>query len=277
MVIQLIHTRNWTGVAVCCSVLQCVAVRAMWYSCRNVYINLRYMLHGHATHAHTNESCHTDPFSANRIRSEIWTSHVTHINKSCYARHTQNWVTSHKVAFHKNESCHMHEMSMPHICTGHATQTDQSYHTYQCVLSHTLTVDKKDSRRTYTWVKPHILRLNHLIHMNKSSHAHSLRVRRIYVARMHESCHMCEWIIAYTWISPLAHTHFRKGKFILYVCTSQLWIFLRKILWGIRQETSMRKLCIRVAYPGGEASLRGPEEGIWPDNFGKKNFPGGPY
>jgi len=32
----------------------------------------------------------------------------------------------------------------------------------------------------------------------------------------------------------------------------------------------------RVAYPGGEASLRGPEGRIWPDNFEKK-FPGGPY
>ena len=34
---------------------------------------------------------------------------------------------------------------------------------------------------------------------------------------------------------------------------------------------------MRVAYPGGEASLRGPEGRIWPDDFWKKNFSGGPY
>jgi len=31
----------------------------------------------------------------------------------------------------------------------------------------------------------------------------------------------------------------------------------------------------RFAYPGGEASLRGPEGGIWPDDFLKKNLPWG--
>ena len=33
----------------------------------------------------------------------------------------------------------------------------------------------------------------------------------------------------------------------------------------------------RVAYPGGEASLRGPEGRVWPDDFWKKIFPGGMY
>ena len=32
---------------------------------------------------------------------------------------------------------------------------------------------------------------------------------------------------------------------------------------------------IRVAYPWGEASLRGPEGRIWPDDFSKKNLPWG--
>jgi len=231
MVIQLIHTRNWTGVAVCCSVLQCVAVRAVWYSCRNVDINLRYMLHGHATHAHTNESCHTDPFSANRIRSEIWTSHVTHINKSCHARHTQNWVTSHILAFHKNESCHMHDMSMPHICTGHATQTDQSYHTYQCVLSHTLTVDKKDSRRTYTWVKPHILRMNHLIHMNKSSHAHSLREKNL--------CRTYAWVMPHVRMNH--RIHMNKSSRAHSLSERKIHIVrMHKSIMNFPQENSMR-------------------------------------
>ena len=33
----------------------------------------------------------------------------------------------------------------------------------------------------------------------------------------------------------------------------------------------------RVAYPWGEAFLWGPEGRIWPDDFSKKIFPGGPY
>jgi len=32
----------------------------------------------------------------------------------------------------------------------------------------------------------------------------------------------------------------------------------------------------RVAYPGGETSLTGPEDRIWPDDSWKKIFPWGP-
>ena len=35
--------------------------------------------------------------------------------------------------------------------------------------------------------------------------------------------------------------------------------------------------CLSVAYPLAESSLRGLAGRIWPDEFSKKIFPGGPY
>jgi len=57
----------------------------------------------------------------------------------------------------------------------------------------------------------------------------------------------------------------------LYVCTSQVWIFLRKNLWGIHQATSMRKICIRVAYPEERLPSRAPKKEFGRIILGKKH------
>ena len=53
-----------------------------------------------------NESCHPHE----QVVSHIWMSHVTHMNKSCYA---YEWVMSQthwmSRVTHTNESCHTHE------------------------------------------------------------------------------------------------------------------------------------------------------------------------
>ena len=52
-------------------------------------------------------------------------------------------------------------------------------------------------------------------------------------------------------------------------------------LWFRTETGGVLNTCIlgwlRVAYPWGETSLRGPEGRIWPDDFSKIIFPGGPW
>ena len=59
-----------------------------------------------------NESCHPHE----QVVSHIWMSHVTHMNKSCYA---YEWVMSQTYwmsrVTHTNESCHTHEWVMSRI------------------------------------------------------------------------------------------------------------------------------------------------------------------
>ena len=79
---------------------------------------------------HMNESCHTYQW----VMSQLWMSHVTHTNESC---HTYRWVMSQlwmSHVTHTNESCHTYRWVMSQIWMSHVTHT--SCHTHEHVLSH---------------------------------------------------------------------------------------------------------------------------------------------
>ena len=92
--------------------------------------------------AHMNEACHT--FEC--VMSRIWMRHVTHVNTSC---HTYEYVMSRvwivHVA-HVNEQrqkrlvrVHNKSCSLTHVWMSYVPHLEESYHTFERVMSHTST------------------------------------------------------------------------------------------------------------------------------------------
>ena len=105
--------------------------------------------------------------------SQIWMSHVTHIDES---GHTYEW--SHLP--HMNESCHTYELVMPHVCMSHVTHMSESCHTYEGVVSHiwmSHVTHMSESRDTYEYVLCHIW-------MCHVSHIWMCHVSRIWICHV---------------------------------------------------------------------------------------------
>ena len=115
----------------------------------------------------TNESCHTYEW----VMSHIWMRHVTRTNESCP---TYEWVMSHsrytRATLRADLRAHIHEwvmshvwMSISHIWMRHVTHMNESYHTYDWVMSR-------------SW-------MSHITRMNESCYTVDIQVRlcvRIY-------------------------------------------------------------------------------------------------
>jgi len=99
-----------------------------------VFIRVTCLIHmrKHVAHMKTHMKRH----GSWHLSSNVWMSHVKHMNGSCQ---TYQWVTSHiwmgHVA-HMNESCLTYERVMSHMCITHVTHKNESCHTHQWVLSH---------------------------------------------------------------------------------------------------------------------------------------------
>ena len=154
--------------------------------------------------------------------SHTWTSHDTHVNKSCHtheqvmahtcrkistclcARKVSHTWTSHETSWtshitHINESCHTHERVMTHTFRGPRRRQ-------QRVLSHTqtsLVTHMNESCHTHL---THERVISHtrtsLTHMNESWHTHSGKhphnCAQIEVPHTNESCHTHGRVMART-------------------------------------------------------------------------------
>ena len=74
-----------------------------------------------------------------------------------------------------NESCHIYEWVMSHICMSHATHMDESCHTYEWVMSH-------------VWMR-------RVTHMNESSHTNKCDTV------VDASCHIHPWVVSHNLMS----------------------------------------------------------------------------
>jgi len=144
---------------------------------------------------HINEARH----AYERIVWHIWVSHLTHINKQCHAplqphSHllTAKGFVQMSHVTHMNESYRTYEWVMSHIWTSHVTDLDSLRHSrvkaerfvYKCnVVVYGLwhstyctshVTHMNGSYYTYEWVMSHIW-MSHVTHTN-------------------ESCHICEWV-----------------------------------------------------------------------------------
>ena len=126
--------------AVCCSVLQCVAVCCSIGSLRHSFCVTRQRgaLMRHVTHI--NVSCHTYQC----LMSHIWMPHVTHMDASC---HTYECLMSHIWMPHVthmnasyvargNTSCLTYKCLMSRIQMRPVSHINASCHAYECALSH---------------------------------------------------------------------------------------------------------------------------------------------
>ena len=129
-------------VAVCCSVLQCVAVCLPALDIGMGYVTSM------------NESCRTHEW----VMSYIWISHGTYMNGSCYT------YVSHVT--HMNESCHTYEWVMFFIWMSHGTHMNGSRYTYVSHVTH-----MNESCHTYEWVMSFIW-MSHGTHMNGSRYTY---------------------------------------------------------------------------------------------------------
>ena len=120
--------------AVCCSVLQCVAVYYSIGAPRHSFhvTRQRGALMRHVTHI--NMSCHTYQC----LMSHIWMPHVTHMNASC---HTYGCLMSHIWMPHTSH------VGMPHV-----SHINASCHTYKCALSHNKCLMSRIRMRSVTHV-----------------------------------------------------------------------------------------------------------------------------
>jgi len=126
--------------AVCCSVLQCVAVCCSIGAPRHSFhvTRQRGALMRHVTHI--NVSCHTYQC----LMSHIWMPHVTHMDASC---HTYECLMSHIWMPHvthmnasyvtrENTSCLTYKCLMSRIQMRPVSHINASCHAYKCALSH---------------------------------------------------------------------------------------------------------------------------------------------
>jgi len=174
-------------VAVCCCVLQCVAVAPSF-----------------RPHHHSPGLCVSyewDMSQYQRVHSHIWMSHVSHVTH----------ITIHQVyVFHTYESV------TPHVRMSHVAHTTQSRHTYKWDVSHVtetyewvmsptwprhmnescLTHDRdiwmshvSHMTETYEWVMSHTW-----LTSTMSSLCVSHRWMR-HAAHTNGSCHTCEWVM----------------------------------------------------------------------------------
>ena len=88
-------------------------------------------------------------------------------------------------SYHTWTSPTTHEWVVSHIWMRHVTHINESWHTYEWVMSHTWT-----SPTTHEWVMSHIwMRHNTL---------------------MNESCHTYEWVMSHIWMSHVTHTKWMR-------------------------------------------------------------------
>jgi len=64
----------------------------------------------------------------------------------------------------------------------HVTHMNESYHTYELVMSHRI--------MSHTW-------LNYVKHINESCHIQSLHIWLSHVTHMNDSCHTYEWVMSH--------------------------------------------------------------------------------
>jgi len=119
-----------------------------------------------------NETCHTH--ECEWVISQLWKSHVTHMNASCRA---YLWERSHVwtgYVMRMYESCHSHEwvishkrMSrvtrMSHMWMSHVTHMNELHHTYECIMSHVWM--SRATRMSHLW-------MHHVTRMNASCHTY---------------------------------------------------------------------------------------------------------
>jgi len=182
---------HWMNVAVCCSVLQCVAVccSVHWMShaaCDTTCLWTRRGIRiSHATPVDESSdvveifyTTHMDGSRHTHV-GEFWHAlewvmtlreihHTTHIRHDIYDSFVSKEVMSHKQrshVTHMNESCHTLEWAMSYIMRiFHVTHEHVTCHTW---TSHATHMNK--SCHTHDWVTPHTW-MSHATRMNEWGH-----------------------------------------------------------------------------------------------------------
>jgi len=129
---------------------------------------------------------------------------------------------SHGLVSHMSESCYANYLADR---PSHVTQLDESWHTYESVMSHiwmSHVTHMNESCHTYEWVMSHKW-MSQVTHMNESylqpiacevsfllSQIATSRIDRVmshiwmsHVTNMFESCHTCGWVMSHIWMSHL--------------------------------------------------------------------------
>ena len=157
-------------------------------------MGLRYttvsVLRGDKVVTQMNESCHTEScHTYGWVESNIWMSHVTHMNESC---HTYEWVMPHRVMSHIwMRLSHVTHMNASQCFVGDCASKPMS----RMWMSHV----------THEWVMSHIW-MSHVTHMNASqcfigecASKPMSRMWMSHVTHMNESCHTYEWVMSHIW------------------------------------------------------------------------------
>jgi len=152
----------------------------------------------------------------------MWMSHVTCksvMSRMFMCRVTCVWVASHmnnasRIWISHSSCCNgsqhaarrMRRCLMAHLWMSHVSHVNESYHLCQCIMPHVCM-----SRVTCLWVESHMNKsiyqwMSCGLYFNGSRRAGS-QIRRSHVTHVNESCHTCEWVMSRMWISHLTHAH----------------------------------------------------------------------
>jgi len=137
------------------------------------------------------------------VMSQIWMSHVTHMNEPC---RTFEWVMSHiwmSHVEHLNASVRRQHRRSPL-----PTTCDSKHMTWHIWMSHVNTLKWVTSHIcmsdvTHEWVMSHIW-IIHVTHLNESCHTYEWVISHIWmshITHMNESCHTYEWVMSHIWTS----------------------------------------------------------------------------
>jgi len=161
---KLHHVKHRT---VCCSALQCVAVRCSALQCVAERKCAPWLFRSHVCALNMPETCPTVTYEW--VMSHIWMSHVTHRNESCHA-------SGYALNMPETRPTFTYERVMSHIIlfhvtrwNDHVTHMNESCQTYKCVMTH-------------IWVIIHFIHLwmSHITHINlpRVMHTSDIPVKR---------------------------------------------------------------------------------------------------
>jgi len=153
----------------------------------------------------------------------ISSSHVTHINESC---HIYEWVMWHICMcdmWHTWHTDHVTSQQRPlrgstrfmndsyHISSSHVTHMNESCHTYEWVMSHIWMIhvtNMNESCHKYEWVVLHTDGVCTQQQLSRSCRTYEWVMSHIWmshVTHVSESCFTYEWVMSHKWMGHVTH------------------------------------------------------------------------